>query len=166
MPSYYANTLVCYSYSKSLSLPGQRIGYVLVPSEVEDFGMVYAAIAGAGRALGYVCAPTLFQMVAARCTGQTADISIYKRNRDILLDALREMGYTCAQPDGAFYLFPRTLEPDAKAFCERAKKYDLVLVPGDSFGCPGHVRISYCVPTEQIQRALVKFKKLAEEYGV
>ena len=166
VPSYYANTLVCYSYSKSLSLPGQRIGYVLVPSEVEDFGLVYAAIAGAGRALGYVCAPTLFQMVAARCTGQTADISIYKRNRDILLDALREMGYTCAQPDGAFYLFPRTLEPDAKAFCERAKKYDLVLVPGDSFGCPGHVRISYCVPTEQIQRALVKFKKLAEEYGV
>jgi aspartate aminotransferase len=166
VPSYYANTLVCYSYSKSLSLPGQRIGYVLVPSEVEDFGLVYAAIAGAGRALGYVCAPTLFQMVAARCTGQTADISIYKRNRDILLDALREMGYTCAQPDGAFYLFPRTLEPDAKAFCERAKKYDLVLVPGDSFGCPGHVRISYCVPTEQIQRALVKFRKLAEEYGL
>jgi len=166
VPNYYANTLVCYSYSKSLSLPGQRIGYVLVPDQVEDFGMVYAAIAGAGRALGYVCAPTLFQLVAARCTGQTADISIYKRNRDILLDALREMGYTCAQPDGAFYLFPRTLEPDAKAFCERARKYDLVLVPGDSFGCPGHVRISYCVPTEQIQRALPKFKKLAEEYGL
>ena len=165
-PSYYANTLVCYSYSKSLSLPGQRIGYVLVPRTVGDFDLVYAAIAGAGRALGYVCAPALFQLVAAKSTGQTADISIYKKNRDILLDALREMGYTCAQPDGAFYLFPRTLEPDAKAFCEKAKKYDLILVPGDSFGCPGHVRISYCVPTEQILRALPKFQKLAEEYGL
>ena len=166
VPSYYANTLVCYSYSKSLSLPGQRIGYVLVPRTVEDFDLVYAAIAGAGRALGYVCAPNLFQQVAARCAGQTADISIYHRNRDLLLDSLREMGYTCAQPDGAFYLFPRALEPDARAFCLRARKYDLILVPGDSFGCPGHVRISYCVPTEQIQRALPKFKKLAEEYGL
>lgn len=166
VPSYYANTLVCYSYSKSLSLPGQRIGYVLVPREVEDFGLVYAAICGAGRALGYVCAPSLFQLVAAKCSGQTADISIYKRNRDLLLDSLREMGYICAQPDGAFYLFPRALEEDAHAFCMRARKYDLILVPGDSFGCPGHVRISYCVPTEQIQRALPKFKKLAEEYGL
>ena len=166
VPSYYDNTLVCYSYSKSLSLPGQRIGYVLVPRTVEEFDLVYAALAGAGRALGYVCAPALFQLVAARCAGQTADISVYKESRDLLLDGLRGMGYTCAQPDGAFYLFPRTPEPDAKAFCERAKKYDLVLVPGDSFGCPGHVRISYCVPTEQIRRALPKFKKLAEEYGL
>lgn len=166
VPSYYANTLICYSYSKSLSLPGQRIGYVLVPRTVEDFDLVYAAIAGAGRALGYVCAPALFQLVAARCAGQTADISIYQKNRDVLLNALREMGYTCAQPDGAFYLFPRTPEPDAKAFCEKAKAYDLVLVPGDSFGCPGHVRISYCVPTEQILRALPKFRKLADDYGL
>lgn len=164
VPSYYPNTLVCYSYSKSLSLPGQRIGYVLVPPQAEDAGLVYAAVCGAGRALGYVCAPSLFQLVAAECTGQTADIAIYHKNRDLLLNALREMGYTCAQPDGAFYLFPRSLEPDAHAFCERARKYDLVLVPGDSFGCPGHVRISYCVPTEQIQRALPKFEKLAAEY--
>ena len=164
VPSYYPNTLVCYSYSKSLSLPGQRIGYVLVPPQAEDAGLVYAAVCGAGRALGYVCAPSLFQLVAAECTGQTADIEIYHRNRDLLLNALREMGYTCAQRDGAFYLFPRSLEPDAHAFCERAKKYDLILVPGDSFGCPGHVRISYCVPTEQIQRALHKFEKLAAEY--
>lgn len=166
VPSYYANTLVCYSYSKSLSLPGQRIGYVLVPRQVEDFNLVYAAICGAGRALGYVCAPSLFQRVVAGCAGQTADMEIYRKNRDLFLDSLRAMGYTCAQPDGAFYLFPRTPEPDAHAFCERAKAYDLVLVPGDSFGCPGHVRISYCVPTEQIQRALPKFKKLAEEYGL
>ena len=164
VPNYYPNTLVCYSYSKSLSLPGQRIGYVLVPPQAEDTDIVYAAVCGAGRALGYVCAPSLFQLVAAECTGQTADIEIYHKNRDLLLNALRDMGYTCAQPDGAFYLFPRSLEPDARAFCERARKYDLVLVPGDSFGCPGHVRISYCVPTEQIQRALHKFEQLAAEY--
>ena len=164
VPNYYPNTLVCYSYSKSLSLPGQRIGYVLVPPQAEDADIVYAAVCGAGRALGYVCAPSLFQLVAAECTGQTADIEIYHKNRDLLLNALRDMGYTCAQPDGAFYLFPRSLEPDARAFCERARKYDLVLVPGDSFGCPGHVRISYCVPTEQIQRALHKFKQLAADY--
>lgn len=164
VPNYYPNTLVCYSYSKSLSLPGQRIGYVLVPPQAEDADIVYAAVCGAGRALGYVCAPSLFQLVAAECTGQTADIEIYHKNRDLLLNALRDMGYTCAQPDGAFYLFPRSLEPDARAFCERARKYDLVLVPGDSFDCPGHVRISYCVPTEQIQRALHKFEQLAAEY--
>lgn len=164
VPNYYPNTLVCYSYSKSLSLPGQRIGYVLVPPQAEDADIVYAAVCGAGRALGYVCAPSLFQLVAAECTGQTADIEIYHKNCDLLLNALRDMGYTCAQPDGAFYLFPRSLEPDARAFCERARKYDLVLVPGDSFGCPGHVRISYCVPTEQIQRALHKFEQLAAEY--
>lgn len=164
VPNYYPNTLVCYSYSKSLSLPGQRIGYVLVPPQAEDADIVYAAVCGAGRALGYVCAPSLFQLVAAECTGQTADIEIYHKNRNLLLNALRDMGYTCAQPDGAFYLFPRSLEPDARAFCERARKYDLVLVPGDSFGCPGHVRISYCVPTEQIQRALHKFEQLAAEY--
>lgn len=164
VPNYYLNTLVCYSYSKSLSLPGQRIGYVLVPPQAEDADIVYAAVCGAGRALGYVCAPSLFQLVAAECTGQTADIEIYHKNRDLLLNALRDMGYTCAQPDGAFYLFPRSLEPDARAFCERARKYDLVLVPGDSFGCPGHVRISYCVPTEQIQRALHKFEQLAADY--
>lgn len=164
VPNYYPNALVCYSYSKSLSLPGQRIGYVLVPPQAEDADIVYAAVCGAGRALGYVCAPSLFQLVAAECTGQTADIEIYHKNRDLLLNALRDMGYTCAQPDGAFYLFPRSLEPDARAFCERARKYDLVLVPGDSFGCPGHVRISYCVPTEQIQRALHKFEQLAADY--
>ena len=166
VPAFYPNTLVCYSYSKSLSLPGQRIGYVLIPRSLEDFDQVYAAVCGAGRALGYVCAPSLFQFVVAKCGGLTADLSVYRANRDLLLGALREMGYTCAQPDGAFYLFPRTPEPDAAAFCERARKYDLILVSGDSFGCPGHVRISYCVPTEQIRRALPKFRALAEEYGL
>ena len=166
VPDYYPDTLVCYSYSKSLSLPGQRIGYVLVPRRVTDFDLVYAAVCGAGRALGYVCAPALFQLVVAQCGGLTSDLSVYRTNRDLLLDSLRDMGYTCAQADGAFYLFPRTPEPDARAFCERARKYDLVLVPGDSFGCPGHVRVSYCVPTEQIRRALPKFRALAAEYGL
>ena len=164
LPDFYPNTLVCYSYSKVLSLPGQRLGYALVPQSVTDDRRVYAGICGAGRALGYICAPSLFQFTVAQCAGQTADLSVYRKNRDIFLPALREMGYTCAQPDGAFYLFVKALEPDAAAFCERAKKYDLILVSSDSFGCPGYVRVSYCVSTEQIQRSLPKFRKLAEEY--
>ena len=166
VPDYYDHTLVCYSYSKSLSLPGQRMGYVLVPQSVEDFPLLYAALGGAGRALGYVCAPSLFQFVAQRCTGVTADLSIYRQNRDTLLTALRGMGYSCAQPEGAFYLFPQTPEPDAGAFCAKARELDLILVPGDSFGCGGHVRISYCVQPELIQRALPKFEKLARMYGL
>ncbi len=162
----YANTLVCYSYSKSLSMPGERIGYILVPDSVEDFEDVYAAICGAGRILGYVCAPALFQLVVSRCAGQTSELSVYETNRKLLLDALQSYGYQCVAPDGAFYLFPQTLEPDAAAFCERAKKYDLLLVPGDGFGVPGHMRVSYCVQTETIERALPLFKKLAEDYGI
>lgn len=161
----YPHTLVCYSYSKSLSLPGERIGYVLVP-QVEGFGDLYAAICGAGRVLGYVCAPSLFQQVAARCAGETADLSIYEENRKLLFEGLTAMGYSCVKPDGAFYLFPRTLEADDRAFCERAKKYDLLLVPGTDFGAPGHMRISYCVKTDTIRRALPLFQKLVDEYGV
>lgn len=161
---HYNNTFVCYSYSKSLSLPGDRIGYVLVSDKMEDGEDVYAALCGAGRALGYVCAPSLFQYLIARCIGRTSEISIYKRNRDILYGALREMGYECAKPDGAFYLFIKAFEPDAVAFCEKAKKHELLLVPGDGFGCPGYVRISYCVRTDQIEASLPAFKKLAAEY--
>ncbi|MEG2000516.1 MAG: pyridoxal phosphate-dependent aminotransferase, partial [Evtepia sp.] len=164
IPSYYTNTVVCYSFSKSLSLPGERIGYVLVPKTVDDAQLLYAAICGAGRNLGYVCAPSLFQRVVGDCCGETADLSIYRRNRDILLSHLRKLGFYCAEPDGAFYLFPRSLEADAAAFCERAKKYNLILVPGDSFGCPAHVRISYCVPSERIEKSLDKFAQLAGEY--
>ncbi|MGN0967801.1 MAG: pyridoxal phosphate-dependent aminotransferase, partial [Oscillospiraceae bacterium] len=164
LPNFYDNTLVCYSYSKSLSLPGERIGYVLVPPAVEDHDTVYAAVAGAGRKLGYVCAPSLFQYVIARCDGQTADLSVYKRNKELLVKSLREMGYHCVEPGGTFYLFPRTLEPDDMAFSERAKKYDLLLVPGSGFGCPGHVRLSFCVPTERIERSLPAFEKLIKEY--
>ena len=164
LTKYYNNTFVCYSYSKSLSLPGERIGYVLVPDELEDKKAAYAAVCGAGRVLGYVNAPSLFQRVAAACTGKTSDISVYRKNRDLLYGALTEMGYTCVKPEGAFYLFPRSLEPDANAFCEKAKQFNLLLVPGDDFGCPGHVRISYCVQTEMIERSLDAFRKLSELY--
>lgn len=166
VPNYYDDTIVCYSYSKSLSLPGERIGYVLVPPKAADSADLYAAVCGAGRALGYVCAPSLFQRVAARCADLTSDIAVYRTNRDLLYSGLTEMGYTCVKPEGAFYLFPRTLEADDRAFCERAKKYDLLLVPGSDFGAPGHMRISYCVKTETVEKALPLFKKLAKEYKI
>ncbi len=154
---------MCYSYSKSLSLPGQRIGYVLVPRTAEDFDLVYAAVCGAGRALGYVCAPSLFQLVVANCAGQTADIAVYRKNRDLLLTALRRWG-TPAPSRRAFYLFPGRWSPMPRPSAGGPRSTTWCWSPGDSFGCPGHVRISYCVPTEQIQRALPKFRKLAEEY--
>lgn len=166
LTKYYKNTLVCYSYSKALSLPGERIGYVLVPSELENSGDIYAAVCGAGRALGYVCAPSLFQKLIARCVDQVSDISVYRKNRDLLYGGLTKLGYQCVRPDGAFYLFVKSPEPDANAFYERAKKYELLLVPGDDFGCPGYVRIAYCVTTEQIERSMEAFAKLAWEYNL
>lgn len=162
--NYYDNTLVCYSFSKSLSLPGERIGYILVPGKVAGWADVYAAVAGAARASGYVCAPSLFQRVAAACAGQTSDLSVYRTNRDLLYGALTDMGFECVHPDGAFYLFMKSPEPDAAAFCERAKKYELLLVPADDFGTPGYVRISYCVSTDMIRRALPAFERLAGDY--
>lgn len=164
IPAYYDNTIVTYSFSKSLSMPGGRIGYILVPKTVTDNKLVYAAVAGAGRSLGYVNAPALFQYIAAKCCEETSDLEIYAKNRRMLLDALREMGFYCVEPKGTFYLFPRCLEEDALAFSERAKQFDLLLVPGDGFGCPGHFRLAYCVPTERIERALPAFRKLAESY--
>ena len=164
VPQIYKDTIVCYSFSKSLSLPGERLGYVLVPKQVTDADSVYAATAGAGRSQGYVNAPSLFQRVAAECCDLTADISVYERNCALLTDALREMGYHVVQPGGAFYLFPRSLEPDDMAFSERAKQFDLLLVPGSDFGAPGHFRIAYCVQTEMIERALPRFKALSDSY--
>lgn len=164
VPHFYEDTIVCYSYSKSLSLPGERIGYVLIPPQAADSEALYAAVCGAGRALGYVCAPSLFQRVAARCAGLTGDIAAYQANRDLLYDNLTAMGYRCVKPKGAFYLFPQTLEADDRAFCECAKKYDLLVVPGADFGAPGHMRISYCVAEDTIRRALPLFEKLAAEY--
>lgn len=166
LTAYYKDTIVCYSYSKSLSLPGERIGYIFVNPQAERAKEVYLAVCGAGRAHGYVCAPSLFQKMIARCQGITSDVSVYEKNRDVLVGALRDFGFECVQPDGAFYLFVKSPEQDANAFCERAKKYDLLLVPGDDFGCPGYVRIAYCVSPEMIRRSLPSFKKLAGEYSL
>ena len=166
LPAYYKDTLVCYSYSKSLSLPGERIGYIFVSPQAKDAGELYLAVCGAGRALGYVCAPSLFQKVIARCQGMTSDVSVYEKNRNTLLSALTSYGFKCVRPDGAFYLFVRSPEPDANAFCERAKAYDLLLVPGDDFGCKGYVRIAYCVSPAMIARSLPAFEKLAKSYGL
>lgn len=162
--NYYKRSIVCYSYSKSLSLPGERIGYIAVNNAMAEFSEVYAGICGAGRALGFVCAPNLFQQLIARVCGKTADISIYKGNRDLLCSSLEEYGYKVVKPDGAFYLFVKSLEPDAKAFAERAKKFELLVVAGNDFGCKGYVRVSYCVAPDMIKRALPAFKALAESY--
>ena len=161
---FYDNAIVCYSYSKSLSLPGERIGYIAVNPKAQDSRKIYASVCGAGRMLGFVCAPALFQRVVAKCDGLTGDLETYKKNRDLLYNGLTESGYTCVYPDGAFYLFVKALEEDTKAFCERAKKYELLLVAGDDFGCPGWVRVAYCVKTDTITRALPLFNKLAKEY--
>ena len=161
---YYDDTIVCYSYSKSLSLPGERIGFILVPDEAYESKKLYAAVCGAGRALGYVCAPSLFQKVIAKCVGQTGDVNLYKKNRDLLYDGLTELGYECFKPDGAFYMFVKALEPDAEKFCEKAKEEDLLLVSATDFGCPGYVRISYCVDEDMIKRSFKAFKALKEKY--
>ena len=161
---YYDNTLVCYSYSKSLSLPGERIGYVLVPKEVTESRMVYAAIAGAGRALGYVCAPSMFQKVLVKCMGQTGDVELYKKNRDLLYEGLTKIGYECFKPQGAFYLFVKTLEEDSDAFCERAKEEDLLIVSATGFGCSGYARFSYCVDEDMIKRSFAAFERLYKRY--
>lgn len=164
IPKYYNNTLVCYSYSKSLSLPGERIGYIFVSPNANNSGEIYAAVCGAGRSLGFVCAPSLLQYTVGECADVLPDLTVYRKNRDLFLDALTEYGYTVVPPDGAFYLFVKSPEEDAYAFCERAKKYELLLVPSDDFGCKGYVRICYCVETDRIKRALPKFKALMEEY--
>ena len=161
---YYDDTLVCYSYSKSFSLPGERIGYIVVPDEIADFERVYGAIAGAGRVLTHVNAPSLWQLAVARCAGRPSDIAAYEKNGQLLYQGLIDAGFTCVKPQGAFYLFPKALEADDYAFCERAKKYDLLLVPGTDFGCPGYFRASYCIRTETIEKSLPVFKKLAAEY--
>ena len=161
---YYNNTLVCYSYSKSLSLPGERIGYILVPQEAYESKALYAAVAGAGRALGYVCAPSMMQKVIAQCQGETGDVELYKKNRDLLYEGLTKIGYECFKPQGAFYMFVKALEEDTNAFCERAKAEDLLIVAGDGFGCPGYVRISYCVDEGMIRRSFNAFEKLYNSY--
>ena len=162
--NYYDNSVVCYSYSKALSLPGERIGYIAVSPEMRGAKDFYLAVCGAGRSLGYVCAPSLFQHVIARCDGLKSDVGIYKENRDILCEGLKEAGFEFVKPDGAFYLFVKALESDACAFSERAKKHELLLVPCDDFGVKGYVRVAYCVDKKTIEGAIPHFKYLAKEY--
>ena len=166
LPEIYRNTIDCYSFSKGMSLPGERVGFMALRQDMDDYADLMAACMGVMRAFGYICVSSLWQQVAVDCIGATSDISQYKANRDLLYGSLTEMGYTCVHPDGAFYLFMKTPEPDAEAFCKRAMKENLLVVPGDSFGTPGYVRVAYCVSHEMIERSLPTWKKLAEEYGL
>ena len=162
--NYYDNTIIGYSFSKSLSLPGERIGYVLVGSKCANKEQLFKAICGAGRSLGFVCAPSLFQYMIPSCLGYTANLDMYIENKNILEEALISYGYEIVKPEGAFYLFVKALEKDAINFSEYAKKYELLLVPSDSFGYSGYIRISYCVSKEQIIKSLPYFKQLIEDY--
>lgn len=164
LTKYYKNTIVAYSYSKSLSLPGERIGYLVIPSEVADSCDVIAAAGVANRILGFVNAPTLLQKVVAKCIREKTDLTYYNRNRETLYEGLRQCGFSCIKPQGAFYLFVKSPIEDEKAFCEAAKGYNILLVPGSSFGCPGYVRIAYCVAYETIIGALPRFQELAKQY--
>ena len=165
IPCLYKNTIVCYSYSKSLSLPGERIGYVYVPGFADDSHAVYAAISGAARIMGHVCPPTLMQKVIELCAEERPDLVAYDENRNLLYNSLTEMGYECAKPDGAFYLFVKAPNGDANAFSEKAKlEHNLLVVPADGFGCPGFFRLSYCVSNDMIRRSLPAFKAMIESY--
>lgn len=164
VPAIYPNTLVCYSWSKSLSLPGDRIGYVLVPNEVHDSREVYLAVCGAGRSLGYICAPVFFQRVIERCVDEPTNVEAYAVNREILTHALDELGYEYIEPDGAFYLWIKALEPDAQAFSNKAKEHELLLVPSDSFGVDGWVRAGYCIDKSTIEHSIPAFAALKADY--
>ena len=164
VPAIYDRTIVCYSYSKSLSLPGERIGWVLVPSTNPEHDRLVLAVAGAGRKLGFVCAPALFQHVVIDCVDEPTNVEAYAENRRVLTEGLSALGYEFVEPQGAFYLWVKALEPDANAFFERAKALELLPVPSDSFGCPGWVRVGYCVSKETIVNSMPAWKKLAESY--
>lgn len=162
--NYYKNTVVGYSYSKSLSLPGERIGYLVVPSELDDFDDVIGAMTVANRILGFVNAPSLMQKVVKKVIGKTSDLSVYEENKNILYNALTEMGYDCVEPKGTFYMFPKCPIADDKAFCAKAKDFRLIIVPGSSFACPGYFRIAFCVDKTTVENSLESFKKLIEFY--
>ena len=162
--NYYKNTLTCYSFSKSISLPGERIGYLAVHPDCSDADKIIEICPQISRTIGQNGAASLMQRTVADVCGCTSDLSVYETNKKILFEALREYGYHCVEPGGTFYMFPRSLEPDSQAFCKKAMEKDLMLVPGDIFGCPGHFRIAYCVPTQRVEKALPVFKELAEEY--
>ena len=164
IPAIYKNTIVCYSYSKSLSLPGERIGYVLIPQNCADSEELMAAVSGAARIMGHVCPPSLFQRVVEACADEKPDLKAYEENRNLLYNALTGMGYECAKPDGAFYLFVKAPNGDDRAFSEKAKlDYNLLVVPGTEFGCPGFLRLAYCVSNDMIRRSLPAFEKILKD---
>lgn len=161
---YYKNTLTSYSFSKSVSLPGERIGYLAVAPECEGADVLADMCGQISRGIGHNCPSSLIQLALPSVLDKTSDLSVYETNKNILYKALSDMGFSCVEPGGTFYMFPQSLEPDAKAFCEKALKYDLLLVPGDGFECKGHFRMAYCIPTEKVQRSLEAFEKLVKEY--
>ena len=166
LTKYYHNTVVGYSYSKSLSLPGERIGYLVLPQELDDAEDIQSAANAANRILGFVNAPSLMQLAVSRCLDEKTDVAYYDRNRKFLCEGLRKCGFSFVQPEGAFYLFMKSPEEDEVSFCDKAKKHRILMVPGSSFACPGYVRVAYCVAYETIQKAMPGFEALAQEYGL
>ena len=165
--AFYDNTLSCYSYSKSLSIPGERIGYVAVSPKAKDADMIVPMCVQISRGIGHNCPSSIIQMAAARCVSMTSDLSVYEKNMNMIYNKLKELGFEVVRPGGTFYIFPKAMEEDAKAFCEKAKKYDLILVPGDTFGAPGYFRMAYCIDTEKVERSLPALEKFVKtEYGV
>ena len=163
---FYANTISCYSYSKSLSIPGERIGYVAVNPACKDAVTLVNMCGQISRGIGHNCPTSLIQLAVAEVADETSDLSVYERNMNILYEELVKLGFTCVKPGGTFYIFPKALEEDAKIFCQKAKNYDLILVPGDTFGCPGYFRMAYCIDTEKVERSLPALRKFVEtEYG-
>jgi len=167
VPNYYDNTLSCYSYSKSLSLPGERIGYVAVNPACKDSDLIVSMCGQISRGIGHNCPPSIIQLAVSEVVELTADMSVYETNMNLIYDKLMELGFTCVKPGGTFYIFPKALEEDANVFCKKALKYDLVLVPGDSFGCPGYFRMAYCIDTEKVERSLPALERFVKtEYGL
>ncbi len=164
LPHYYKDTIVVYSYSKTLSIPGERVGYIAMESSVADFANAIAGVTASIRYLGYVNAPSLQQKILLKCVDATVDVSIYEKNRDLLYKSLTDIGYDCIHPDGAFYLFMRSLEPDDAKFCDRAKEEKILMAPGTAFGGPGFVRVSYCIPYDVVQRSIPAFQRLYDKY--
>ena len=166
LPALYPDTLYCYSFSKSLSIPGERVGFLAFHPAMAERDRLFDAIQGAMRVTGYLCVSPLFQLAAAECLGATADVSVYERNRDLICDGLRRLGYQFPEPQGAFYLLLKAPEGDGRAFSRRCMAEDVLVVPGEEFFCPGYVRLAYCVPEERLRRSLPAFRRIAESYGI
>ena len=166
LPALYPDTLYCYSFSKSLSIPGERVGFLAFHPAMAERDRLFDAIQGAMRMTGYLCVSPLFQLAAAECLGATADVSVYERNRDLICGGLRQLGYRVPEPQGAFYLLLKAPEGDGRAFSRRCMAEDVLVVPGEEFFCPGYVRLAYCVPEERLRRSLPAFRRIAESYGI